>query len=79
MELLSAQVTVTTPSELALYAQAFDRLKDFALYGAQTRAPATARTADSCGSPRLAPPTRSRRPSPMARPTAWRARTPSGQ
>ncbi|GAB2700115.1 helix-turn-helix domain-containing protein [Kitasatospora kifunensis] len=37
MELLSAQVTVTTPSEVDLYARAFDRFKDFAVYGAQAR------------------------------------------
>ncbi|MFB8241063.1 helix-turn-helix domain-containing protein [Kitasatospora purpeofusca] len=48
VELLSAQVTVTTPSELALYAHAFDRLKDFAVYGTQARALIT-RAADSLG------------------------------
>ncbi|MFI1524655.1 helix-turn-helix domain-containing protein [Kitasatospora cineracea] len=37
VELLSAQVTVTTPSEIALYTQAFDRLRVFAVYGAQAR------------------------------------------
>lgn len=38
VELLSAQVTVTTPSEVGLYVQAFDRFKDLAVYGAQARA-----------------------------------------
>ncbi|MER5866186.1 helix-turn-helix transcriptional regulator [Kitasatospora sp. NPDC002040] len=37
VELLSAQVTITTPSELALYASAFDRLREFAVYGAEAR------------------------------------------
>ncbi|MCX4783333.1 helix-turn-helix domain-containing protein [Streptomyces sp. NBC_01264] len=38
VELLSAQVTVTSPSELALYVQAFDRFKDLAVHGARARA-----------------------------------------
>ncbi|MBV6699361.1 helix-turn-helix transcriptional regulator [Kitasatospora aureofaciens] len=38
VELLSAQVTVTTPSEVGLYAQAFGRLKGFAVHGARARA-----------------------------------------
>jgi transcriptional regulator with XRE-family HTH domain len=33
VELLSAQVTVTAPSELVLYARAFDRLAGLAVYG----------------------------------------------
>jgi hypothetical protein len=38
VELLSAQVTVTAPSEITLYARAFDRLAEQAVYGAQARA-----------------------------------------
>ncbi|GGR02066.1 hypothetical protein GCM10010195_67300 [Kitasatospora griseola] len=38
VELLSAQVTVTTPTEIGLYAQAFDRLGSFAVHGAPARA-----------------------------------------
>ena len=38
VELLSAQVTVTTPSEITLYARAFDKLAEQAIYGAQARA-----------------------------------------
>ncbi len=38
VELLSAQVTVTAPSEITLYARAFDRLAGMAVYGPQARA-----------------------------------------
>lgn len=38
VELLSAQVTVTAPSEIALYAKAFGTLSDLAVSGAQARA-----------------------------------------
>jgi transcriptional regulator with XRE-family HTH domain len=38
VELLSAQVTVTTPSEIVLYARAFDRLSGVAVYGDEARA-----------------------------------------
>ena len=38
VELLSAQVTVTTPSEIVLYARAFDKLSGLAVYGEQARA-----------------------------------------
>jgi transcriptional regulator with XRE-family HTH domain len=37
VELLSAQVTVTTPSEVALYLHAFARLAELAVYGAEAR------------------------------------------
>src|SRR6266542_908902 len=37
VELLSAQVTVTAPSEITLYARAFERLAEMAVYGAQAR------------------------------------------
>ena len=37
VELLSAQVTVTAPSEITLYARAFDKLADLAVYGPQAR------------------------------------------
>jgi transcriptional regulator with XRE-family HTH domain len=37
VELLSAQVTVTTPSEVALYLHAFARLAELAVYGAKAR------------------------------------------
>jgi hypothetical protein len=37
VELLSAQVTVTAPSEITLYARAFDKLAELAVYGAQAR------------------------------------------
>jgi transcriptional regulator with XRE-family HTH domain len=37
VELLSAQVTVTAPSEIMLYARAFERLAEMAVYGAQAR------------------------------------------
>jgi transcriptional regulator with XRE-family HTH domain len=37
VELLSAQVTVTAPSEIVLYARAFDRLAGFAVYGGEAR------------------------------------------
>ncbi len=38
VELLSAQVTVTAPSEITLYARAFDKLAGLAVRGAQARA-----------------------------------------
>jgi transcriptional regulator with XRE-family HTH domain len=38
VELLSAQVTVTTPSEIVLYARAFEKLSGLAVYGDQARA-----------------------------------------
>jgi transcriptional regulator with XRE-family HTH domain len=38
VELLSAQVTVTTPSEIVLYARAFDKLSGLAVYGDKARA-----------------------------------------
>jgi transcriptional regulator with XRE-family HTH domain len=38
VELLSAQVTVTAPSELVLYARAFDKLAGLAVYGDEARA-----------------------------------------
>lgn len=38
IELLSAQVTVTAPSEIVLYARAFDRLSSAAVYGDDARA-----------------------------------------
>jgi hypothetical protein len=38
VELLSAQVTVTAPGEITLYARAFDRLVGMAVYGPQARA-----------------------------------------
>ncbi|MCA1219749.1 helix-turn-helix domain-containing protein [Streptomyces sp. 8L] len=38
VELLSARVTVTEPSEIALYETAFARLKRLAVYGAEARA-----------------------------------------
>jgi transcriptional regulator with XRE-family HTH domain len=38
VELLSAQVTVTTPSEIVLYARAFDRLSSVAVYGDKAQA-----------------------------------------
>lgn len=37
VELLSAQVTVTVPSEIILYVRAFDRLARLAVYGAEAR------------------------------------------
>ena len=37
MELLSAQVTVTAPSEITLYVRAFEKLARLAVYGAQSR------------------------------------------
>jgi hypothetical protein len=37
VELLSAQVTVTTPGEITLYARAFDKLAELAVYGAPAR------------------------------------------
>lgn len=38
VELLSARVTVTQPSEIALYEDAFDQLRAIAVYGADARA-----------------------------------------
>jgi hypothetical protein len=38
VELLSAQVTVTAPSEITLYVRAFERLAGMAVYGPQARA-----------------------------------------
>lgn len=38
VELLSAQVTVTSPSEITLYARAFERLAELAVYGTQAGA-----------------------------------------
>ncbi|WP_420034715.1 helix-turn-helix domain-containing protein [Streptomyces sp. cg28] len=38
VELLSAQVNVTQPSEIALYLKAFERLRSMAVYGADARA-----------------------------------------
>ncbi|MEH6373732.1 helix-turn-helix transcriptional regulator [Streptomyces sp. KLMMK] len=38
VELLTAKVTVTQPSEINLYARAFERLSDMAAYGAEARA-----------------------------------------
>lgn len=37
VELLSAQVTVTTPSEITLYVRAFEKLAGLAVHGAQAR------------------------------------------
>ncbi len=47
-ELLTAQVTVTSPGEVGLYVRAFDRLKDFAVYGVKARALIT-KAIDSLG------------------------------
>jgi Domain of unknown function (DUF5753) len=38
VELLSAQVTVTAPSEITLYVRAFEKLAELAVYGPQARA-----------------------------------------
>jgi transcriptional regulator with XRE-family HTH domain len=38
VELLSARVTVTQPSEIALYLKAFEQLRTMAVYGAEARA-----------------------------------------
>ncbi|MET9515968.1 helix-turn-helix transcriptional regulator [Streptomyces sp. NPDC002994] len=38
MELLSARVTVTQPSEIAMYLKAFEELRGMAVYGASARA-----------------------------------------
>jgi len=38
VELLSAQVTVTVPSEIVLYVRAFERLSGVAVYGDEARA-----------------------------------------
>jgi hypothetical protein len=37
IELLSAQVTVTAPSEITLYVRAFEQLGRLAVYGADAR------------------------------------------
>jgi hypothetical protein len=37
VELLSAQVTVTAPSEITLYVRAFEKLAELAVYGARAR------------------------------------------
>ena len=37
VELLSAQVSVTAPSEITLYVRAFEKLARLAVYGAQAR------------------------------------------
>jgi hypothetical protein len=42
VELLSAQVTVTAPSEIMLYARAFDKLAELAVHGTQARSLITA-------------------------------------
>ena len=42
VELLSAQVTVTAPSEITLYVRAFEKLADLAVYRTQARALITA-------------------------------------
>jgi hypothetical protein len=47
VELLSAQVTVTTPSEIVLYARAFERLSTIAVHGDEARA----RIADAIDAP----------------------------
>jgi transcriptional regulator with XRE-family HTH domain len=38
VELVSAQVNITQPSEISLYRQAFEQLRGMAVYGAQSRA-----------------------------------------
>ena len=38
IELLSAQVTVTAPSEIVLYVRAFEKLAGLAVYGDDARA-----------------------------------------
>lgn len=38
VELLTAQVTVTQPSEIALYVRAFEQLRQLAVYGPEARA-----------------------------------------
>jgi hypothetical protein len=42
VELLSAQITVTAPTEVALYLHAYGKLAEMAVYGAQARALITA-------------------------------------
>jgi transcriptional regulator with XRE-family HTH domain len=42
VELLSAQVTVTAPSEITLYVRAFEKLAELAVYGPRARALITA-------------------------------------
>ena len=49
IELLSAQVTVTAPSEIILYIRAFERLARLAAYGDAARA----LIADAIGNPRV--------------------------
>jgi uncharacterized protein DUF5753 len=48
VELLSAQVTVTAPSEIALYVRAFEKLAELAVYRTQARA-LIAAAADALG------------------------------
>ncbi|GAA2623341.1 hypothetical protein GCM10010307_08610 [Streptomyces vastus] len=38
VELVSAQVRITQPSEIALYLKAFEQLRSMAIYGADARA-----------------------------------------
>ncbi|MFD9583039.1 transcriptional regulator, partial [Streptomyces griseus] len=38
VELLSAQVNITQPSEIGLYLKAFEQLRGMAVYGAEARA-----------------------------------------
>lgn len=38
VELISAEVNITQPSEIALYIKAFERLRRMAVYGAEARA-----------------------------------------
>lgn len=38
VELLSAQVNVTQPSEIALHLKAFEQMRSMAVYGADARA-----------------------------------------
>lgn len=38
VELLSAQVNVTQPSEIALYLKTFEQMRNMAVYGADARA-----------------------------------------
>ncbi len=38
MELVSAEVTVTQPSEIGLYMEAFEELRSMAVYGGEARA-----------------------------------------
>jgi hypothetical protein len=38
VELLSAEVNITQPTEIALYIKAFEQLRSMAVYGAEARA-----------------------------------------